>query len=158
MKLRVRSLALLLGLRIRRCRELWCRLQMRLGSHVTVVLVWASGYSSDSTPSLGTSICRGSGPRKGKKTKNKNKTHTWPDSSRKSCGDSPFYPCCNNIIVLSLFFFFLPFFRAAPAAYAGSQARGQIGAAAAARCHSHSNTGSKPHLRPTPQLTSMPDP
>ena len=35
-----------------------------------------------------------------------------------------------------------------------SQARGQIGAAAA----SHNNMGSKPRLQPTSQLTVMPDP
>ena len=63
-----------LGLRIRRCPELWCRLQMWLGSHVAVALVWAGGYSSRWTPSLGTSMCRRSGPRKGKKTKKKSKT------------------------------------------------------------------------------------
>jgi len=34
--------------------------------------VVAAGVGSDSTPSLGISICRGSGPRKGKKTKNNN--------------------------------------------------------------------------------------
>ena len=56
MRLRVRSLALLHGLRIQCCRELWGRLQMRLGSHVAVAVVWAGGYSSDSTPSLETSI------------------------------------------------------------------------------------------------------
>ena len=38
MRLRVRSLPLLSGLTIRRCRELWCRLQMRLGSRVAVAL------------------------------------------------------------------------------------------------------------------------
>jgi len=32
-------LALLSGLRIRRCHELWCRLQMRLGSRIAVALV-----------------------------------------------------------------------------------------------------------------------
>ena len=32
------TLALLSGLRIRRCRELWCRLQTRLGSCVAVAL------------------------------------------------------------------------------------------------------------------------
>ena len=46
---------------------------------------------------------------------------------------------------------------AAPAAYGGSQARGQIGAAAAGLYHSHSNTGSEPCLRPTPQLMAMLD-
>ena len=32
------SLALLSGLRIRRCRELWCQLQTQLRSHVAVAL------------------------------------------------------------------------------------------------------------------------
>ena len=40
------------------------------------------------------------------------------------------------------FFFFFGVFRAAPAAYGGSQARGQIGAVAVGLYHSHSNTGS----------------
>ena len=44
------------------------------------------------------------------------------------------------------FFFFFCLFRAAPAAYGSSQAGGQIGAADAGLRHSHSNTGSKPHL------------
>ena len=79
-------------------------------------------------------------------------------------------------LVLFLFLFFLPSlhlgfvclalgyfvclfaFRAAPVTHGGSQARGQIGAAAASLCHSHSHAGSKPRLRPTPQLTAMPDP
>ena len=46
---------------------------MWLGSHVAVALAQASNYSSDSTPSLGTSICCRSGPRNGKKTKKKKK-------------------------------------------------------------------------------------
>ena len=40
----------------------------------------------------------------------------------------------------------------------GSQARGQIGAAAAGLLHSHSNMGSELRLWPTPQPTVMPDP
>ena len=71
MKTKLRSLASLSGLRIWCCHELWCRLQTRLGSRVAVAVVQAGGYSSDSISSLGTSICRGSGPRKGKKTKKK---------------------------------------------------------------------------------------
>ena len=47
-------------------------------------------------------------------------------------------------------------FRAAVVAYGGSQARGQIGAAAPSLCHS--STGSEPCLRPTPQLTATLDP
>ena len=56
----------------------------------------------------------------------------------------------------SFFFFFGLFFvfRASPAAYGGFQARDQIGAVAASLRQSHSNAGSKLHLRPTPQLTA----
>ena len=43
-------------------------------------------------------------------------------------------------------------------AYGGSQTRGPIGAVAASLRQSHSNSGSEPHLRPTPQLTATPDP
>ena len=50
MRMWVRSLALLRG----------------RGSGVAVAVVWASSYSSDSAPSLGTSICRGRGPKKKK--------------------------------------------------------------------------------------------
>ena len=47
-------------------------------------------------------------------------------------------------------FIFWVFFRAAPVAYGGSQARGWIGAVAASLlCHSHSNPGSEPRLQPT---------
>ena len=70
MRLQVPSLALLSGLRIQRCHELWCILQTQLGSQVDVALAYASGYSSDSTPSLGTSILPWMRPKKKKKTKN----------------------------------------------------------------------------------------
>ena len=50
------------------------------------------------------------------------------------------------------FFFFFLLFRTAPVAYASSQARGRIRAAAAGLHHSHGNAGSKPHLQPTQQL------
>ena len=43
-------------------------------------------------------------------------------------------------------FFFFAFFRAAPAAYGGSQIRGLIGAVAASLCQSHSNAASEPRL------------
>ena len=46
--------------------------------------------------------------------------------------------------------FFGFFFRAAPMAYRGSQAKGRIGATAAGPRHSHNNKGSKPCLQPTP--------
>ena len=58
MRMQVLSLAPLSGLRIWYCHELWCRLQIRLGSHISVAVVQASSCSSNSTPSLGTSICR----------------------------------------------------------------------------------------------------
>ena len=60
---------------------------------------------------------------------------------------------------LIFFFFFFAFLdRATPTACGGSQARGQIRATAAGLCHSHSNAGSEPCLRPTPQLMAMLDP
>ena len=51
--------------------EVRCRLQTRLGSDVAVAVavVEAGSYSSNSTPSLGTSICRRCGPKKQKKKK-----------------------------------------------------------------------------------------
>ena len=38
-EVRGRSLASLSGLRIQRCRELWCRSQMQLGSSIVVAVV-----------------------------------------------------------------------------------------------------------------------
>ena len=67
----VQPQASLSGLRIQCCHELWCRSQTWLRSSIAVAVVQAGGYSSDSTPSLGTSIYHRSGPRKGKKTKEK---------------------------------------------------------------------------------------
>ena len=52
----------------------------------------------------------------------------------------------------------LSFFRAAPTAYGGSQAGGQIRAIAAGLHHSHSNVRLESSLRPTRQLMAMPDP
>ena len=64
-----------------------------------------------------------------------------------------------NLLTIYLFIYFLILlFRAIPAAYGGSQARGLIGATAAGLRHSPSNAGSEPHLRPTPQLMAILDP
>ena len=59
-------------------------------------------------------------------------------------------------VCLFCFFLFFLLFRATPLACRCSQARGQIGAVASLY-HSHSNTKSKPRLRPT-QLTATPNP
>ena len=67
MRMPVQSLASPSGLRSRCCHELQCRLQTRLGSHAAVAVVQAGSYSSNSTSSLGTSICHGCGPKKTKK-------------------------------------------------------------------------------------------
>ena len=60
--------------------------------------------------------------------------------------------------VTTFFVCLFAFSRATPMAYGGSQARGLIGTVAAGLRHSHSNVGSEPRLRPTPQLTATPDP
>ena len=57
------------ALRIQRCHELWCRSQMWLESCVAE----AGGCSSNSTPSLGASICHGCSPKKKQKAKQINK-------------------------------------------------------------------------------------
>ena len=56
---------------------------------------------------------------------------------------------------LSFFFFF---FLGLHPQHLGSQARGQIEAAAASLHHSHSHTGSEPCLQPLPQLKATSDP
>ena len=75
MRLEIQSLASLSGLRIRGCCELWCRLQTWFGSGaavaVAVAVAVAGSYSSDSTPSLGISICRRCSPKKTKDKINK---------------------------------------------------------------------------------------
>ena len=45
------------------CLELWCRSQMWLRSGVAMAVAYTGDYSSDLTPSLGTSICHGYGPK-----------------------------------------------------------------------------------------------
>ena len=52
----------------------------------------------------------------------------------------------------------LPFLGPLPAAHGGSQARGLIRDVGAGLRQSHSNAGSEPHLRPTPQLMATLDP
>ena len=101
MRLPVHSLASLSGLRIRSCRELWCRSQMWLRSHVALAVAWAGSYSSDSTPSLRTSICRryGRKSKKKKNPKNKNKNNfAWSISNITSCNE-PFLVTPSKILV-----------------------------------------------------------
>ena len=67
MRMQVPSLASLSELRIWHCCELQHRLQMQLRSSVTMALARAGSYSSNSTPSLGISICHRCGLKKRKK-------------------------------------------------------------------------------------------
>ena len=86
-----------------------------------------------------------------------------PDSSssiflsQDAFGYSGSFVLPNKLYLFIFFFVFLLFLWAAPAAYGGSQARGQIGAAATGLRQSHSNAGSEPRLQPPPQLTTTPD-
>ena len=73
------------------------------------------------------------------------RTDTWSETATLPRGSQP-SPWL-RLSFPSLFFFLL--FRAAPSACGSSQARGQIGAIAASLHHSHSQTGSKQHLRLT---------
>ena len=87
----------------------------------------------------------------------------WGASILFSTVAAPIYIPTNNVqgfpflhILTNICFFVFCFciFRAVPAAYGGSQARGQIAAVAASR----SNVGSEPYLRPTLQLMVTLDP
>ena len=70
-------------------------------------------------------------------------------------GDCAFITCCQVFQVFLFFFFFVFVFRAAPAAYGGSQARGPVGAVDASLHHSHSNAGSLTHrVRPGVESSS----
>ena len=62
------------------------------------------------------------------------------------------------VFFVCLFVCLFAFSRTAPTAYGGSQARDRIGAIAAGLRQSHSNAGSEPRLRPTPQLMATLDP
>ena len=62
----VGSLASLSGLRIRRCCELWHRLQMRIRSGIAVAVVYAGAATSDLAPNLGPPSCSGGQKRKKK--------------------------------------------------------------------------------------------
>ena len=64
----------------------------------------------------------------------------------------------NVILFIFYLFIFFAISWAAPTACGGSQARGRIGAIATGLHQSHSNSGSKPRLQPTPQVTATPDP
>ena len=69
MRTQVQSLALLSGLRIQRCHELWCRSQMWLRSDISVAV--AGSNSSNLTPRLGISICHRCSLKKAKKKRQK---------------------------------------------------------------------------------------
>ena len=69
MRMWVQSLASLSGSGIWCCLELWCSLQMQLGSRMAVAVAQTRGCSSNLTPSLGISINHRCVPKKKKKKK-----------------------------------------------------------------------------------------
>ena len=75
------------------------------------------------------------------------------DAELSKCLQLDFLFCLRN----ELCFLFLSL-RATLAAYGGSEAKGGIGAVANGLRQSHSNAGSEPCLRPTPQLMATPGP
>ena len=91
MRTQVLFLASFSGLKIWSCCELWCRLQTQLRPGFAVAVVLARGYSSDSTSSLGTSICCGCNPKKDQNKQTKNQPlvttihYEWPKSKCWQC-------------------------------------------------------------------------
>ena len=145
----VQSLALPCVLRIGRCWELWWG--HRLGSDPALLWLWCRPAAVAPIRPL---CCR-CGPKKSKIS------YTLTGGSSQDF--KTIYSSKNGILSMQqpliwnprpfLLFFF---FRAALAAHGRSQARGQIRASAAGL--PHSNAGSKPLLRPTPQFTATTDP
>ena len=89
--MRTHYLALLSGLRIHSCCELWCKSQMSLGSCIAVAATSPRGCSSNSTPSLGTcSGCRCSPKKKKKEKERKKKVHLSPSFLFPDSSQSPF--------------------------------------------------------------------
>ena len=87
MRMWVRSLVSLSELRIWHCHELQCRLQTRLRSCIAAAVAQAGSYSSNSTPSLGTSMCYRCSPKKKKTKQNKNEHNRFQDILRAVKGD-----------------------------------------------------------------------
>jgi len=86
----------------------------------------------------------------------------WLHSFKRRYIQTVLSPLTHRFLLFLRLDFFSPFCLfaiswAAPLVYGGSQARGQIGAVAAGLRQSHSNLGSEPCLRPTPQLSTTPD-
>ena len=71
MRMQVRSMDSLSGLRIWHGHELWCKLQTLFGSRIAVAVEQAGSCSSDWTSSLVTSMCHTCGPQKQKTTTKK---------------------------------------------------------------------------------------
>ena len=67
MRMQIRSLALLSGLRIQHYHELWCRSRPQLRARIAVAVVQADSCSSYSIPNLGTSTCCECSPKMPKK-------------------------------------------------------------------------------------------
>ena len=127
--LQVRCLALLSGLRMWCCCELWCRSQTRLGSAIAVL--WCRPAAVALIPSI-----------------------AWepPCASETALEKTKSQKKKDNFLIVYLLF------RATGVAHGSSQARGRTGAAAASLGHSYSNSGSEPRLQPTPQLMAMLNP
>ena len=97
-RMQVRSLAL-------RCCEQWCRSQMPFRSHVTESVTQGSSCSSDSTPSLGTSMCQERGPKEKKKAIELICPHTREQRGegvsrgKDRSHDAPHRTCCHLCLV-----------------------------------------------------------
>ena len=75
-RMQVRSLALLSGLRIRHCHELWCRSQMQLRSHVAVAVALIQPLAWEPPCALGVVL-------KSKKKKKKKMLGRWKEGKER---------------------------------------------------------------------------
>ena len=86
MRTQVQFLALLSGLRIQRCSELWCRLQTRLGSGTAEALAQASSNSSNRPLAWEPPYAAGAALKKTKKKKTQKTKKPFPVVSEPKVG------------------------------------------------------------------------
>ena len=108
MRTQVWSLALLSGLRIWHCCELWYRSQTQLGSDLALLWLWCRpAVRADLTPSLETSICCECSPKKTKKRKKKKSlSSTLLEGFLRHLIENILIPCL-ALLYLTFFFFLI---------------------------------------------------
>ena len=145
MRLWVWSLALLSGLRIGCCHELW--VGCRHGSDPALLWLW---HRPAATALIGPLAWEPPYAAEAALEKQKDK--------KKKIYMYKWVPPFMLLFLFLFMYLFFWLFRAVPSLYGGSPARDPVRAVAAGLCQSHSKAGTEECLQPTAQLMATPDP